>query len=271
MAGNLWKRYFDFSSIDKNRTNGLCKLCNGNYKDRSGGFSNFLKHLKRKHLHEYRKLSIDQRDDLSDETNVIGDEQAMDLLSTKCKQNRINLSIAKNLIIKCNLPLSIVENCAFREFMNECGFRWKPISNKKLKHDIIPLFKNKIHKTIDETLRKVHDITITVDGWSDRRCRSFLAITCHFIDDTMTPQAYLIDFLRMKSPHTGENIQQLTEHVLDQFHIKEKVFKIITDNASSMIKAYKFGLSVGEDNEIDIDENKQVSNVDTTFEDYDRK
>jgi hypothetical protein len=87
----------------------------------------------------------------------------------------------------------------------------------------------------------------------------------------MTPQAYLIDFIRFKSPHTGENIQQLTEDVLERFNMKEKVFKIITDNASSMIKAYKFGLFIdeavgGSDHHIN-----STSNTDSTFDEYDGK
>ncbi|CAF3357860.1 unnamed protein product, partial [Rotaria sp. Silwood2] len=54
------------------------------------------------------------------------------------------------------------------------------------------------------------------------------------------PQAYLIDFLRFKSPYASENIQQLAEEVLQRFNNKEKVFKITTDNVSSMIEAYNF-------------------------------
>ena len=52
----------------------------------------------------------------------------------------------------------------------------------------------------------------------------------------MIPQSYLIGFVRLKSPYTGDNMKQLTEDVLDRYDLKEKVFKIITDNASSMIK-----------------------------------
>ncbi|CAF1673876.1 unnamed protein product, partial [Adineta ricciae] len=58
----------------------------------------------------------------------------------------------------------------------------------------------------------------------------------------MVSHAVLVEFVRLKSPHTGENIRQLTEEVLDKYNIKDKVYKIVTDNASSMIKAYKFGL-----------------------------
>ncbi|CAF4105559.1 unnamed protein product [Rotaria sp. Silwood2] len=179
--------------------------------------------------------------------------------------------MATNLIIKCNLPLSLVENPAFREFMKECYPKWQPISTKKLKSDIISSFKTRIHKIICDTLEIVNDLTLTIDAWSHRRGRSFLGITCHFIDNKMVPQAFLIDFVRMKSPHTSDNIQRLTENVLDRFNIKEKVFRIITDNASSMIKAYRFGLAVDGDYQIHDDQcDKSTTDDCSTFDNYDQ-
>jgi hypothetical protein len=101
---------------------------------------------------------------------------------------------------------------------------------------------NIILKRVHDALKNIEYVTLTVDIWSDRRCRSFLGITCHFIDENMIPCAYLIDFVRFKSPHNNEAIYQLTEETLERFNIKNKVFRITTDNASSMIKAYRFGL-----------------------------
>jgi hypothetical protein len=274
-GGDNWRKYFDFSPFDNNRTNGLCRLCNRNYKDQNGIFSNFLKHLKRVHRFEYDQIFAREYECLTEEKNVEegGDDRAtVDLTNTKYKQSRIILSITKNLIIRCNLPFNLVENTGFRDFMKECNFKCEPISAKKIKRDIIPLLTNKVLKTIHETLNSINHVTLTVDGWSDRRCRSFLGITCHFINNKMMSQAYLIDFLRFKSPHTSENIKQLTEEVLERFNIKEKVFKIITDNASSMIKAYKFGLCVDEDNnDVRSDQNRSMSDTNLIFDDFDRK
>jgi hypothetical protein len=129
------KEYFDFSMIDRNRINGYCKLCSQNYKDKCGNFSNFLKHLKRKHTPEYNKLSFDQVEDSSVVVNDSDYRATTELSSSNTKQNRINMSIAKYLIIKCNLPLNLVENYAFRQFMKECNIKWDPISSKNLKHD----------------------------------------------------------------------------------------------------------------------------------------
>ncbi|CAM4895123.1 unnamed protein product [Rotaria socialis] len=270
MVGESWREYFEFSSAEKNRTNGLCKLCNRNYKDQNGIFSNFLKHLKRVHPNEYCRIFNLEDEFISGGKHANDDDSTATASTTvKSRRNRVALSMAKNLIVRCNLPFKIVESAGFRDFMKECGFKFEPISAKKLKRDIIPSFANNVLKKIQETLNKVNHVTLTIDGWSDRRCRSFLGITCHFIDDKMIPQAYLIDFVRLKSPHTGENIQQLTEDVLDEFEIKEKVFKIITDNASSMIKAYKFGLLVDEETDKYGDISKSMSGTAPMLDDYD--
>ncbi|CAF4960759.1 unnamed protein product, partial [Rotaria magnacalcarata] len=194
--------------------------------------------------------------------------EPIDLTNIKEKENRIILSITKNLIIRCNLPLNLVEKPAFRDFMKECSLKYRPVSAKRLKHDIIPSLKSIVLTRIHEKLDTTDHVTLTVDIWSDRRCRSFIGITCHFIDQDINLQAYLIDFLRLKSFHTSENIQQMTDEVLERFNIKKKVFRIVTDNASSMIKAYKFGLSFDTEN-IEIDEKNQfITENDLTIEDF---
>lgn len=243
MTTETWRKYFDFSPIDKNRTNGLCLLCHRNYKDKSGIYSNFLKHIKRAHPVEYNRVLSNGEDEcLEDSSSCGNDEIQCDLMDTKHKENRIILSITKNLIIRCNMPFSLVENPAFRDFMKDCGVKFRSISNKRLKREIIPSLANVIRKRITDSLINVDYITLTIDVWSNRRCHSFLGVTCHFIDEKMLPRAYLIDLIRFRSPHNYEAINQLTQEALERFNIQSKIFRIVTDNASSMKKAYQFGL-----------------------------
>ncbi|CAF3504086.1 unnamed protein product [Rotaria socialis] len=270
MASERLKRYFDFSSVDKNRICGHCKLCDQKYKDKNGIFSNFLKHLKRKHLSQYELHFLKQDEGFSEKGSIASNDQSTTESSTNTyKQYRINKAIGKYLIIKCNLPLSLVENNAFRDFMKECNIKWNPTSAKYLKRHTIAKFTEQANKTIRETLGAIDYLTLTVGGWSDRKCRSFLGITCHFINFKMQPASYLIDFVRLKSPHTGENIHQATECIIDRFNVKEKVYKIVTDNVSSMMKAYKFGLT-GDDESNDNDrEINLISNGNTALNEYD--
>lgn len=71
MCSTHWRKYIDFTPIDGNRMNGLCKLCKKNYKDLKGIYSNFLKHLQRKHLPEYSKIFPSDEKDSSEEIDVI--------------------------------------------------------------------------------------------------------------------------------------------------------------------------------------------------------
>ena len=269
MAAEKWGKVFDFSSADKNRTNALCKLCNRNYKDRRGVYSNFIKHLKRIHSSDYDEI-MGYEAESSNEDNMVTEHQVPVNPTPKNKQqNQFILSGAKNLIIRCNLPFSFVENTGFRSFLKECNFKSEPVSARKLKNVVIPQFINNVRQRIHEALSDANDLTLTIDGWSDRRSRSYLGVTCHFVDAQMKPKAYLVDFVRFKSPHSGENIQRLTEDILERFNIKEKVFKIITDNAKSMIKAYKFGLFGDEDADVFSNQTDSIVNMNGPFNDDD--
>jgi hypothetical protein len=155
MTTERLKPYFEFSSSNKHRVNGLCKLCKQNYKDRNGIHSNFWKHLKRTHSSVYEPFSKASDDNLRGDLTI-------------------EIAIVKCLIVQCNLPLSLVENVAFREFMKECNVKWSPISTKKRKQDLITTFEAVVNSSIRHTLDPVAHVTLTVDVWSDRRCRSFL-------------------------------------------------------------------------------------------------
>ncbi|CAF1510670.1 unnamed protein product, partial [Adineta steineri] len=248
MAAEQLKIHFIFSETDNNRTNGFCMLCQKNYKDKTGIYSNFTKHLRRKHKEEYDELFNSDDEDLTESNvNRVDYPTTTEPTSDKVKQNRFNMSIARYLIVKCNLPLSIAENSGFRQFMKDCNCKWTPISSKKLKFDYIAQLTEQMKQNVNQVLNEAKYITLTVDGWSDRKNRSFIGVTCHFINQKCEPKAFLIDFVRFKSPHTGDNIYRITESILDHYNIKDKVFKIITDNASTMIKAFKFGLLVNDE------------------------
>src|SRR4051812_23572125 len=109
MAGERLSRFFEFSSLEKQRINGLCKLCRKNYKDANGIYSNFVKHLKRKHPVEYAQPFVGQPESLPEANDTDDDQAAAKFTNVKDKQNQFAASVTKNLIVKCNLPLNIVE------------------------------------------------------------------------------------------------------------------------------------------------------------------
>lgn len=70
----------------------------------------------------------------------------MELSSSSNKQSRINTSIARYLMIKCNFILNLVENSSFHVFMKESNLKWDPISSKDLKRDEITFLTEKMKK-----------------------------------------------------------------------------------------------------------------------------
>ncbi|CAF1373788.1 unnamed protein product [Adineta steineri] len=268
-AAERLKPFFKFSLLDKNRTSGLCKFCKKSYKDQTGIYSNFTKHLKRAHLSEYEQFLGRETEHSFDDVEINSYDRKAYLPDAQEKQNHLHLSITKNLIVKCNLPFSFIESIGFRSFMKDANIKYNPVSSRKIKQTIIPTFTNDVFQKISDTLNESSYVSLTIDGWSDRRCRSFLGVTGHIIDNKMMPQAYLLHFIRFKSPHSGEHIHQLTEDVLERFNIKEKIFKIITDNAANMVCAYKFGLFTDESTEATTAEESFGPDVGTALVDDD--
>ncbi|CAF1497694.1 unnamed protein product, partial [Adineta steineri] len=250
---------------------GLCKSCKKRNTDQTGIYSNFNKHLKRAHLSEYKQFLGRETEHSYDDLEINNYNRKAYLPDVQEKQNHLHLSIAKNLIVKCKLPFSFVESTGVRSFMKDTNIKYNPVSSRKIKHTIIPIFTNDLFRKISDTLNEISYVSLTIDGRSDRRCRSFLGVTAHSIDNKMMPQAYLLDFIRFKSPHSGEHIYELTENVLERFNIKDKVFKIITDNAANMLNAYKSGLFTDETTEATTAEESFGPDVDPALVDDDGK
>lgn len=121
--------------LEKNRTNRLCKLCQRNYRGQNGASSNFLKHLKRAHPAEYVKIFNPKDGFALEKSESNNNTTAVDSAASTCRQNRIILSVTKNLIIRCNFPLNIMENTGFQDFMEDCYFKCEPILAKNVRRN----------------------------------------------------------------------------------------------------------------------------------------
>ena len=99
MAAERLTKVFEFSSLDNNRINGLCKYCKKNYKDKNGIYSNFIKHLKRIHPLEHDQIFPGEAIPVTDGVSGnIDNRCSTDMKNVKEKQNQFVISITKNLI-----------------------------------------------------------------------------------------------------------------------------------------------------------------------------
>lgn len=156
------------------------------------------------------------------------------------RQRIITESIVNDLVIGCNLPLSLIEHPKFRIFLSVTEERYNPVSRCTITRRVSDLASEK-QTSIKSKLEKTDTLSVTVDIWTDRAMRGFLGVTAHFMElDRSSPrlQTVLLNCERFTGSHTGQRISDAFEEICDYFHIKHKIDYIICDNASNMRKAF---------------------------------
>lgn len=156
------------------------------------------------------------------------------------RQKAITESIIQDLIISCNLPLSLIDKPAFKNFMSVVEERYCPASRSTVTRRLSELAADKESK-IKSKLEKTDNVSVTVDIWTDRSMRGFLGVTAHFMEiekNNPSLQTVLLSCERFTGSHTGERISEKFEEICDNFNIKHKLDYIICDNAANMRKAF---------------------------------
>jgi hypothetical protein len=70
-------------------------------------------------------------------------------------------------------------------------------------------------------------ISFSVDIWTSLNSLSFLAITCHYLDNDWNIKNILLDFIHICGAHTGENIANYFLNSTCNMNILTKVCKNI--------------------------------------------
>ena len=101
-------------------------------------------------------------------------------------------------------------------------------------------------------------VSLTIDLWTSRNMSNFLGITVYFIDTIWKLCSFVLAADSFLEKHTACNITKVYDDVIKKFKLTSKVTKVVSDNASSMVKAFQISLpefilhkTVGEnDNEL---------------------
>ncbi len=107
----------------------------------------------------------------------------------------------------------------------------------------IQLDKTKL--SIVEKLKGISYVSTTADIWSSRQ-RSYLGVTCHWIDpDKLTRCSVVLGFRRFTGQHNFQRIATMLNGIHMEFQLDTtKITYVITDNGSNFLKAFReFGVS----------------------------
>ncbi|CAG8768292.1 17025_t:CDS:1, partial [Cetraspora pellucida] len=81
-------------------------------------------------------------------------------------------------------------------------------------------------------------VCITTDLWTQNHI-PYISITAHWLSENFTMYQSLITIEHFTYSHIGDQIEDFLRKILAEWNLFDKVKAVITDNASSMIKAIR--------------------------------
>lgn len=133
-------------------------------------------------------------------------------------------------------PFSVVNDNGFRHFINLLDPKYVIPSKFTIREKIMKDMYNKCVLKLKGILKDIHFVAITTDSWTSVSTESYLAITCHFIDQNFNLNSSLLAVPKVNEQHTSENLANVLQQIFDEWQIGSKVSCIVTDSAANMIK-----------------------------------
>lgn len=231
----------------------------------NGAFtSNMKKHLKASHKEEFLRFEKEEDERQKSHTHQ---KRGSALLSSShsqqmtikeamkptvySKDSKKQLGITNKLAIfigATSVPLSLVDCPEFCDLLKEMDKQYDIPGRKKLGKDIDDLYINLKHN-MSLKLNDAKRISLCSDIWSKQgMTASFLGVTAHFFTFSDKQHHNLtLAVRRFESPHTAERIAALLQLIVHEWKIEYKVFRILTDNGSNMVKAFHLAVNDSHD------------------------
>lgn len=154
------------------------------------------------------------------------------------RQKEIVAGIIDQLIIRGNMPMTIVSQPWFASFMTVIDSRFVMPSRYQVNKKVFDLFECQKSILLSK-LKAAEWVSLTIDMWSDRRMRAFLGMTVHFVNESMNFESYVLDCASFEGKHTSNNISNKCVAIVESYELQDKIAFVVTDNASNMVKAFR--------------------------------
>lgn len=189
-----------FSSYSSENKSAVCLLCNTVVKKSGDSTFNFVRHVKRHRVQDYiewsNRLATKEEKNVSQQPDIktaMTSPRGTKYSSNHPRQMELSRMVTHDLIIGLALPLSLVERPEFLRAMQTVDSKFVAPSRRSLSRDILPKSIEKVENELKRICRENRSVSLTLDLWTDRRMRSFYAITIHLVDKKVF-KSYLLAF-----------------------------------------------------------------------------
>ena len=87
-----------------------------------------------------------------------------------------------SMLVKCLLPISIVENSAFKDYINYIDPSFSIPTRSSVKNSVLPQLKNGCQNKINKILSQIPSVNTSMDAWTDAALRPFNGFVAQGID-----------------------------------------------------------------------------------------
>ncbi|CAH1104399.1 unnamed protein product [Psylliodes chrysocephalus] len=141
------------------------------------------------------------------------------------------------MITKDNLPLNTTEKVGFKYFVQTTT----PLYTIPGRKSVTALIDDKydvLVRCLKSKISNINHFNLTTDIWTETmNTKSFLGITCHYIDEDKL-KSIVIAVYELSSNHTAEYITDIIKKVCESWDICiNKISAVVTDNGANMVKA----------------------------------
>ncbi|KAL2081038.1 hypothetical protein ACEWY4_022891 [Coilia grayii] len=141
-----------------------------------------------------------------------------------------------NIIVKDLQPFSIVEDSGFRDFVALLDPSYTLPSRRALKNMVVHKYEEEKAKA---AMQSVEAVGLTSDMWTSINMEAYLAVTCHYVDDSAKLATVLLGVVPFPISHTADNISAAKKLLMQEWGIEGKVTSIVTDAGANMVASVR--------------------------------
>jgi hypothetical protein len=135
-------------------------------------------------------------------------------------------------IISANLPFRIVEDVEFRKLL-QLAHPTVDITSRKHLRVLLDERAVSLKSKLLSDLGLHTKVLLALDCWSSPNRYSFLAVMAHYVSVDWKYREVLLGFEHLSGAHTGRNLVQVVENLVDEYGLTGRLFAITADNASN--------------------------------------
>ncbi|KAJ4947657.1 hypothetical protein JOQ06_009690 [Pogonophryne albipinna] len=143
-----------------------------------------------------------------------------------------------NMVVKDSQPFSMVDDCGFKELVALLDPRYTLPSRQVLKEMVVKRYEEEKMKA-KAVLQRVEAVSLTADMWTSINMDAYLAVTCHYVDDSAKLATVLLGVLPFPEAHTAVNITVAMRSLMEEWGTEGKVTSIVTDAGANMVASVR--------------------------------